>query len=55
MDIRKFEEYDLIKLKKAKQLLTEVLNYYYGYPPMQRKAKRLETIVLKLETLLNLD
>ncbi len=55
MNYGKFHRYDLDKLAKAKTLLMEVLNYYYGGPGMARKVKRLETIIAKLETLENLD
>lgn len=52
MERDKFEEFDLDKLKKAYQLLSSVCDYYYGYPPMKRKTKRLETIIKKLRELL---
>jgi hypothetical protein len=48
-DISKLEEYDLIKLKKAKKLILEVCEYYYGYPYTRKQVKRLETIIKKLE------
>lgn len=51
---RIFEEYDLDKMKKAKRLLIEVYEYYYGAPGMASKVKRLETIISKIETLQNM-
>ena len=51
----KLEEYDLIKLRKALRLLTEVYGYYYGHNPTRRYWKRLETIINKLEALLSLN
>ncbi len=54
-DPTKFEPYDMDKLQKAKDLLQAVLNYYYGFQPMKSKVKRLETIIVKLETLQNLE
>lgn len=50
-----FEEFDLKKLLNALRLLKEVYNYYYDFPPMRRKNNRLETIIKKLETLLDMD
>lgn len=51
----KFEEYDIEKLKKAKKILQEVLDYYYCYTPTRTYAKRLDTIVIKLNELIELN
>lgn len=55
MDTKKFDEYDLNKLKEAKRLLMIPLNYNYGDPRMKSKVCRLETIVKKLTELLNME
>lgn len=49
----KFDEFDMNKLKKAKKLLVEVYEFNFGFPPTKSKVKRLETIINKLEQLLN--
>ena len=51
----KFSQYDQDKLQKAKRLLIEVYEYYYGVPGMRREINRLDTIIAKLETLQNLN
>lgn len=55
MEANNFSQYDYDKMEKAKQLLIDVLNYHYGNPRLTRKIKRLETIIIKLEILQNLD
>ena len=50
---RMFEEYDLVKLRKAHRLLMEVYEYYYDYPPTKKMESRLLTIINKLEYLIN--
>ena len=52
-NLEEFEEYDMNKINKAKQLLVEVYGYYYGFSPMNRKVKRLETIIKKIDELKN--
>ena len=47
-----FDEYDRLKLQKAKELITEVYEYNYGAPRMARKIKRLETIIKKTNDLM---
>lgn len=54
-DSRKFDNYDMEKLQKAKSLLLEVHAYYFCAPGYARKVKRLETILAKLEALQNLN
>ena len=51
----KFSEYDQDKLQKAKRLLIEVYEYYYGVPGMRQELNRLDTIISKLEILQNLS
>ena len=46
------EEFDLCKLQKAKKLITEVYEYYYGAPRMGQVTRRLETIMNKIDFLL---
>ena len=55
MKQKQFTQRDHDKLEKAKQLLLDVLNDHYGDPEMDRRMKRLETIIIKLEVLQNLD
>lgn len=50
--ISKIEEYDLQKLRKARRLIDEVYNYYYGFNPTRSQYKRLETILSKLDYLI---
>ena len=49
---RLIEEYDLIKLREARKLINEVYNYYYGFNPLRSQNKRLETILSKLDYLI---
>lgn len=51
-NIHKLEEYDLIKLREARKLINEVYNYYYGFTPVRSQYKRLETILSKLDYLI---
>lgn len=55
MEHNKFQQYDYDKMEKAKQLLMDVLNYHYGNPRMKSKVNRLETIIIKLEMLQNME
>ena len=55
MDAKGFSQYDHDKMERAKQLLLDVLNYNYGDSRMTRKIKRLETIIIKLEVLQNME
>lgn len=48
----KIEEFDLCKLQKAKKLICEVYEYYYGTPGMSQEIHRLETIMKKIDFLL---
>lgn len=47
-----FDEYDKIKLEKAKKLITEVYEYNYGAPRSGSEIKKLETIIRKLDFLI---
>lgn len=55
MEHTNFTQYDHDKMEKAKQLLLDVLNHHYGNPQMARKMKRLETVIIKLEVLQNME
>ena len=50
---RDFDKYDHDLLEKARRLIMKVYEYNYGDPKMKSKVKRLETIINKLEELLN--
>ena len=50
-----FDEYDMQKLEEAKNLITEVYEFNYGVPRMGRKTKRLETIIKKINDLMEED
>ena len=52
MDKEKFSEFDVQRLKEAKDLLAMVWEYYYDYSPCRQQEKRLSTIIRKLETLI---
>ena len=49
-----FDEYDLRRLKAARNELQNVLDYNYGHNPTRRCWKRLDTIVSKLSELIAL-
>ena len=51
----KYEEYDIQKLKEAKEILQKILDYYYCYTPTKKFNKRLDTIVIKLNELIDLQ
>ena len=48
-----FDEYDRIKLGKARKLITEVYEYNYDAPCSSNEIKKLETIIRKLDALIN--
>lgn len=50
-----FGEYDLKKLKDARDQLMVVLNYNYGVNSTRRMWRRLDTIVIKLNELIELN
>lgn len=50
----KFDEYDIEKLKEARNILQKVLEYYYGHNPTKKYWKRLDTIVIKLNELIDM-
>lgn len=54
-DYGKYGEYDLQKMKEAKDLLTKVYEFNHQAPGMVRKQKRLETILKKLDELIALE
>ncbi len=47
-----FDEYYQLKLQEAKRLITEVYEFNYGAPRMSRKIKKLETIIKKINDLM---
>lgn len=51
----KFGEYDLEKLKTARDELLKVLEYYYCDPATKRLWRRLDTIVIKLNELIAMN
>ena len=53
--MRPFEEYDIIKLEEARNIINKVYEYYFCAPGFWRKQKRLETILRKLDKLLALE
>lgn len=50
---QKIEEFDVRKLQEARKLICEVYEYYYGAPRMGKEVRRLETIMNKIDFLLN--
>lgn len=50
----KFSEYDLERLKESQHILQKVLEYYYGYNPSRKYWRRLDTIVIKLNELIEM-
>ena len=53
--MRSLEEYDIKKLKEARNIINKVYEYYFGALGYSRKQKRLETILRKLDELLALE
>ena len=49
----KLDEYDIEKLEQARELSLEVFEYHYGDSHMRKEANRLETIITKIDYLLN--
>lgn len=47
----KLDEYDINKLKEAKKLILEV--YEYNYMPSTSLTKRLDTVLRKLDSIIN--
>ena len=47
----KLDEYDVNKLKEAKKLIFEV--YEYNYMPSTSLSKRLDTVLRKLDSIIN--
>lgn len=48
----KLGEYDKEKLQEAKKLIEKVYEYHYGDSYMQKEIKRLETIIAKIDYLI---
>ena len=55
MDDTRFPEHDVKKLKEARKLLMDVLNYHYAVPATKRMWQRLATIAIKLNELIELN
>lgn len=55
MSKNKFGKYDLELLQKARRLILEVCEYNDGQGKMPNEVKRLETIISKLDYLINLN
>ena len=47
----KLDEYDINKLKEAKKLILEV--YEYNYMPSTSLTKRLDTVLRKVDSIIN--
>lgn len=47
-----FDEYDRNKLERAKKLITEVYESNYGSPRSSKETKKLETIIQKIDSIL---
>lgn len=47
-----FDEYDRNKLERAKELITEVYEFNYGAPRFSEETKKLETIIRKIDSIL---
>lgn len=54
-DENRFPECDIRKLKEARDILMEVLNYHYGVNKTRMLWRRLDTIVIKLNELIELN
>ena len=52
--IHKFDECDFEQMQKARELILKVYEYHYGDSKMQSEIKRLETIISKLDYLIEL-
>lgn len=53
MRLHRLEKYDIEQLKKARKLVMEVFTYHYGDSYMKSEIKRLETIITKLDCLID--
>lgn len=51
----KLSEYDINKLDDAKKIIQSVYEYNYGSPKCKTHIKRLETILKKLNELIELN
>lgn len=51
-NLHKLDEYDKEQLSKAKSLICKVYEYHYGDYCMRNEIKRLETILSKLDFLI---
>ena len=53
MKLHKLDNYDKEKLEEARQLIMDVYEYHYGDSYMKSEINRLETIITKIDYLLN--
>lgn len=53
--MKTFDEYDLKRLESARDTLQKVLEYYYCDPATKRLWQRLDTIVIKLNELIEMN
>ena len=53
--MRRLEEYDIKKLTEARNIIKKVYEYYWSAPGFSRQQKRLETILRKLNELLETE
>ena len=54
MDFHKLGEYDKKKLKEARDIIEKVYCYHYGDSYMRKEITRLETILAKIDYLIQL-
>lgn len=52
MNLHKLDEFDIELLQKAKTNIIKVYEYHYGDSYMRREIKRLETILNKIDMLI---
>lgn len=53
MNYHKLGEYDKMQLLEAKKLINKVYDYHYGDSIMRNEIKRLETIISKIQSLID--
>ena len=51
-EFHKLDKYDKEQLLKAKEFINKVYEYHYGDSYMRKEIKRLETIISKLDFLI---
>lgn len=53
--MKPFKKYDIEKLVEARNIIEKVFEFYFCVPGYSKKEKRLETILRKLNELLDID